>query len=214
MRGQARQLRVFVVMLCGVMSAGGGIEAQHAKPAFGYVLPAEASRLSWADAVNQLKAVCAPAIYDADPPGATSAVRDDLLTVPHVAPVWDDFGEHLRVTEMRGRPDLRGGPTQATPGLLVARVCSRAAAEMLFEDLELVVRRLPGAKPGKQQESLGGRDGVGARLTGRVAVLQSPGQPDDRGIGTFAISLAVSSPDDELSWTGRGGGAGAEALQP
>lgn len=44
-------------------------------------------------------------------------------------------------------------------------------------------------------------------------VLQSPDQPDDSAIGTYAISLATSLHEDERSWNGGGDGS-AEALQP
>jgi hypothetical protein len=201
-----RQFRVLVMMLCGVVSAGGGLEAQHAKPAFRYVPPAEAIRVYWADALNQFKAVRAPAIHDAEPPGATSSVRYDLLTVPQGAPVWDAFGEHPLVTEMRGRSALRGGQPQVKLGVVVARVRSRAAAETLFKELAPVVSGLPGAQPRGPQDKFWVSVGVRARPARRILVLQLPDEPDDPETGTYAIGLDVSFNEDDPSWDGGGGG--------
>ena len=97
-------MKRLVLVLVGSLAAGAGaLEAQHAQPAFRYVSPAEAIRLYWIDALAQFNAVRALAVHDADPPGTSSSARYDLLTVPQGAPVWDEFGEHPLVTEMRGR---------------------------------------------------------------------------------------------------------------
>lgn len=189
-----------------VLAGLGVVRAQHARPAFRYIAPAEAIRLYWADALNQFTTVRAPAVHDADPPGSTSSARYDLLTVPQGAPVWDEFGEHPLVTEMRGRSELRGGKPQVKLGVVLARVRTRAAAERLFNELKPVVMTLPGAQPRGQQEAFWVSVGVRARPGRRIVVLQLPDEPDDPEAGLYQIGLDVSFNEDDPSWDGGGGG--------
>ena len=186
-------MKRLVLVLVGSLAAGAGaLEAQHAQPAFRYVSPAEAIRLYWIDALAQFKAVRALAVHDADPPGTSSSARYDLLTVPQGAPVWDEFGEHPLVTEMRGRSELRGGLPQVKLNVTMARVRSRAAAEKLFNELKPIVLGLQGAQLRGQQEPYWVSVGVRARPGRRIVVLQLPEEPDDPETGTYAIGLSVS----------------------
>jgi len=195
-----------VLVLVGSLAAGSGaLEAQHARPAFKSVSPGEAIRLYWTDALAQFKAVRAVALHDADPPGDSSSARYDLLTVPQGAPVWDEFGEHPLVTEMRGRSELRGGLPQVKLNVTMARVRSRAAAEKLFNELKPIVLGLPGAQLRGQQEPYWVSVGVRARPGRRIVVLQLPEEPDDPETGTYAIDLSVSFNEDDPSWDGGGG---------
>jgi|GEM_PF-6118333 len=198
--------RLVMVVVCGVLAYDGGIVAQHARPAFRFVAPPEAIRAYWADALNQFTSVRAAAVHNADPPGSTWSVRYDLLTVPQGAPVWDEFGEHPLVTELRGRSELRGGKPQVKLGVVVARVRTRAAAERLFNELKPVVLSLPGAQPRGQQEAFWVSVGVRARPGRRIVALQLPEEPDDPETGTYQIGLDVSFNEDDPSWDGGGGG--------
>lgn len=180
----------------------GPLSAQHAKPAFKTIAPAEAIRLYWSDALNQFKGVRASTVHDGDSPGLYSTVRYDLLTIPTGAIAWDEVGDHPLVTEKRGRGELREGMPQVDFGLFLARLPNRAAAERLYNELKPVVLSLPGAALRGDQYPFYTSVGVRARPGRRVMTLQLSDEPDDPETGEYLLSLDVSFNLDDPSWDG------------
>lgn len=203
--------RMMMTAMLTVMNVG-PLSAQHAKPPFKTIAPAEAIRLYWSDALNQFKGVRASTSHDADPPGLYSTVRYDLLTVPTGAIVWDEVGDHPLVTEKRGRGELREGMPQVDLGLFLARLPNRAAAERLYNELKPVVLSLPGAALRGEQYPFYTSVGVRARPGRRVMTLQLSDEPDDPETGAYFLSLDVSFNLDDPSWDGGEGTAAGTPL--